>query len=71
MLQIKECNISLYEFTNSSVNKSLPLALVGSNTILQNADGSRERARRYPWGTVLVENKVYKYKYSGRIILLT
>jgi len=57
MLQIKECNISLYEFTNSSVNKSLPLALVGSNTILQNADGSRERARRYPWGTVLVENK--------------
>ena len=58
MLQLRECNISLYKFKDDSVNQSLPLAVVGSNTIIENENGVRERVRKYPWGTVFVEDRV-------------
>jgi len=58
MLQLKECDISLYNFKENIVNKSLPLAMIGSNTILENENGVRVRVRKYPWGTVFIEIRI-------------
>ena len=36
----------------------MPFAVVGSNTIIDGDEGKRVRGRKYPWGTVIIENKV-------------
>ena len=60
MLMLKEYHISLYKFTDNTINDCLPLAMVGSNTFIENEKGQRVRVRKYPWGTVFIENKVSK-----------
>ena len=37
----------------------LPFAVVGSNVVVTNDAGDRVRGRRYPWGTVNIEDQVF------------
>ncbi|XP_035711935.1 protein peanut isoform X3 [Folsomia candida] len=65
MNQIKQHQIKIYEFPDcddeeeNKINKQMrdrvPFAVVGSNTVVE-VDGKKARGRKYPWGTVLVEN---------------
>jgi len=51
-VQIREAN---YE---EKVNEEIfPFAVVGSNTIIEDASGSRYRGRKYPWGCVNIEDQ--------------
>ena len=65
---LKEYHISLYKCTDNTINDCLPLAMVGSNTFIENEKGQRVRVRKYPWGTVFIENKVSKgrFRYNVR-----
>jgi len=68
MKQIKASNIKIYEFPefeegeddakkeNQKMKDRVPFAVVGSNTIIDNADGKKVRGRKYPWGVVDIEN---------------
>lgn len=67
MQQIHLAKIKIYEFPdledaedvekkeNRRMKDRVPFAVVGSNTVIE-ADGKRVRGRRYPWGTVDIEN---------------
>ena len=66
MRQISQASIKIYDFPDESsfvfeekdkkeirnLKNRVPFAVVGSNTIIENADGKRIRGRKYPWGTV-------------------
>ena len=41
---------------NAAMMSRVPFAVVGSNTLVQSADGRQVRGRRYPWGTIEVDN---------------
>ena len=47
------------------MKKRLPFGVVGSNVVLEEG-GHRVRGRRYPWGTINIENKV---KYDALMSL--
>ena len=52
-VQIRESN------DEEKVNEEIfPFAVVGSNTIIEDASGSRYRGRKYPWGCVNIEDQV-------------
>lgn len=71
---IKKNNIEIYDFPNFrdelNFNKDerdehnfykslLPFAIISSNQISVDDDGRRRRLRKYPWGTIDVENLEY------------
>ncbi|XP_060112864.1 septin-7-like [Heteronotia binoei] len=68
MKEILEHKIKIYEFPETGdedenklvkkIKDRLPLAVVGSNTIVE-VGGRRVRGRRYPWGVAEVENDEY------------
>ena len=64
---LKEHHISLYKFKDNTINDCLPLAMVGSNTFIENEKGQRVRVRKYPWGTVFIENKVFKGRLRNNV----
>eukprot|EP00090_Calanus_glacialis_P024427 TRINITY_DN37948_c0_g1_i9.p1 TRINITY_DN37948_c0_g1~~TRINITY_DN37948_c0_g1_i9.p1 ORF type:complete len:683 (-),score=230.28 TRINITY_DN37948_c0_g1_i9:149-2197(-) len=58
--QLEESNISVYEFPSDETNPEdnlVPFAVVGSNVVVQDESGKRVRGRKYPWGTVNIEDK--------------
>ncbi|CAN9504163.1 unnamed protein product [Ophioblennius macclurei] len=65
MQEIQEHKIKIYDFPETAdedemkmirkVKDRLPLAVVGSNTIME-VNGKRVRGRQYPWGMAEVEN---------------
>ena len=62
--QLTEYEISVYEFPREddeaeSSDISLPFALVGSNTVIDQ-NGKKFRGRKYPWGCVNIEDPVSK-----------
>ncbi len=66
MNQIVQSKIRIYEFPdgeegdmeenerreNQKMKDRVPFAVVGSNTIMENAEGKKVRGRKYPWGIV-------------------
>ena len=40
------------------MKERMPFAVVGSNTIIRDQDGTTFRGREYPWGKVNIEDKV-------------
>ena len=62
MKQIIQAEIRIYEFSEdelmgNGINATeeidkVPFAVVGSNCLIENADGRKIRGRRYPWGIV-------------------
>eukprot|EP00095_Tigriopus_kingsejongensis_P006232 maker-scaffold301_size216225-snap-gene-1.17 protein:Tk06232 transcript:maker-scaffold301_size216225-snap-gene-1.17-mRNA-1 annotation:"septin-7 isoform x3" len=68
MNQIVQNRIKIYEFPesegdeenerreNQKMKDRVPFAVVGSNTVIENADGKKTRGRKYPWGIVDIEN---------------
>jgi septin 7 len=63
--EVAQHKIKIYEFPDcddeeeNKVNKMMrdrvPFAVVGSNTVVD-VEGKKLRGRKYPWGTVIVEN---------------
>ncbi|CAL8097079.1 unnamed protein product [Orchesella dallaii] len=63
--EIAQNKIKIYEFpdcddeeenkVNKMMRERVPYAVVGSNTVVE-VDGKKLRGRKYPWGTVIVEN---------------
>ena len=59
-----EAGIKIYDFpagvdgAEDWMRRRKPFAVVGSNVILGEEGGKRVRGRKYPWGTVNIENKV-------------
>jgi len=41
---------------NRKIKERVPFAVVGSNAIIDGADGKKIRGRKYPWGIVDIEN---------------
>ena len=63
--QLEEADISVYRFpgltsdTDTRADIPWPLAVVGSNTLMEEpGTGARVRARSYPWGCVNIEDQV-------------
>ena len=73
MRQISQASIKIYDFPDDgsfvfeekdkkeirNMKTRVPFAVVGSNTIIENADGKRIRGRKYPWGVVDVSNTLF------------
>ena len=69
MNQIVQSKIRVYEFPedgfeeeserreNRKMKDRVPFAVVGSNTVIEGADGKKVRGSKYPWGTVDVSLK--------------
>ncbi|XP_007260783.3 septin-5 isoform X1 [Astyanax mexicanus] len=61
IFQFPECDPNedeLYRQQDLEIKKSIPFAVVGSNTTVEH-NGKRIRARLYPWGVVEVENPAH------------
>ena len=41
---------------NRKMKERVPFAIVGSNCMIENADGKKVRGRKYPWGIVDVSS---------------
>jgi len=66
--QIAAAKIKIYEFPeiengeeverreNKKLKERVPFAVVGSNMVIEVEGGKKVRGRRYPWGTVDIEN---------------
>ena len=73
MNQIEENEISIYKFPEDeesnkpSIMSKLPFAVVGSNVVVTNHNGEKVRGRRYPWGTVNIEDQVCKQEQTSFI----
>ncbi|KAI2652592.1 Septin-7 [Labeo rohita] len=73
MREIQEHKIKIYEFPETDdeeesklvkkIKDRLPLAVVGSNTIIE-VNGKRVRGRQYPWG--VAEEVIFNFK-MGRV----
>ncbi len=71
--QIVQSKIKIYDFPdyedgeaeenerreNQRLKERVPFAVVGSNTIIETAEGKKVRGRKYPWGIVDVSMKIY------------
>jgi len=64
MAQLREEKISVYEFPSDEgktdeawMRNLVPFAVVGSNSIIEDANGRKSRGRSYPWGTVNIEER--------------
>ncbi|XP_015786778.1 septin-7 [Tetranychus urticae] len=64
--QIDLHNIKIYEFPDSDgeedtkllkqLKARMPFAVIGSNYVIDTPSGGRKQARKYPWGTVEIDN---------------
>uniref|UniRef100_A0AAY5EBR1 Septin n=1 Tax=Electrophorus electricus TaxID=8005 RepID=A0AAY5EBR1_ELEEL len=81
MREIQEHKIKIYEFPDTDdeeekklvkkIKDRLPLAVVGSNTILE-VNGKRVRGRQYPWGMAEVENSEHcDFTMLGNMLIRT
>ncbi|KAI6244092.1 Septin-type G domain-containing protein [Aphelenchoides fujianensis] len=81
LAEFRNHNIEIYQFPtddeavaeqNRRMNSFVPFAVVGSMDFVTKEDGTKVRARRYPWGIVEVENKEHcDFIYLREAILRT
>lgn len=76
--QLQEHDISTYKFSTELENSTdkwmcdlAPFAVVGSNSIIQDASGNKVRGRSYPWGSVSIEDKQHCDFLALRTLLLS
>ncbi|KAJ2457133.1 Cell division control protein 3 [Coemansia sp. RSA 2424] len=55
---------------NKAIAAKVPFAVVGSEQLVERADGTKVRGRKYPWGTIEVENEAHNDFVSLRQMLL-
>ena len=74
MSQLDEYQINVYDFPHyekeQQEDKLIPFAVVGSNVVVQDESGKRVRGRKYPWGTVNIEDKNHCDFLSLRSLVL-
>ena len=72
--QLDEYQINVYDFPNyekeQPEDKLIPFAVVGSNVVVQDESGKRVRGRKYPWGTVNIEDRNHCDFLSLRSLVL-
>ncbi|XP_053203481.1 septin-7-like isoform X2 [Panonychus citri] len=66
MNQIAQHKIRIYEFPDcdeeddakllKQLKARIPFAVCGSNVVVETPSGERKRARKYPWGTIEIDN---------------
>ncbi|KAJ2401008.1 Cell division control protein 3 [Coemansia sp. RSA 2559] len=55
---------------NKAIAAKIPFSVVGSERLVERADGTRVRGRQYPWGVIEVENEMHNDFVSLRQMLL-
>ncbi|KAJ1798841.1 Cell division control protein 3 [Coemansia sp. RSA 2399] len=55
---------------NKAIAAKIPFSVVGSERLVERADGTRARGRQYPWGVIEVENETHNDFVSLRQMLL-
>jgi septin family protein len=85
MNQIVQSKIKIYEFPdceegeaeenerneNQRLKERVPFAVVGSNTIIETAEGKKVRGRKYPWGVVDVrKEELFLHSFIAKYVIL-
>lgn len=61
---LRENNIKICDFLNDEdlcerINDQSPFSFIGSNDLIENSNGQMVRGRKYPWGSVEIENESF------------
>ena len=65
MAQLQEHQINMF-----NCDEVLPFAVVGSNVLVEDGEGRKVRGRKYPWGTVNIEDTEHSDFLSLRRLIL-
>ena len=64
--QLQEHQINMF-----NCDEVLPFAVVGSNVLVDDGEGRKVRGRKYPWGTVNIEDTEHSDFLSLRRLILS
>ena len=65
--QLQDHQIDTFNFHSDEI---LPFAVVGSNVLVEDGEGGKVRGRKYPWGTVNIEDPAHSDFLSLRRLIL-
>ena len=66
--QLEDHQINIF---NVDCDEILPFAVVGSNVLVEDGEGRAVRGRKYPWGTVNIEDTEHSDFLSLRRLILS
>ena len=66
--QLKDHQINIF---NLDADQTIPFGVVGSNVTLEDGEGRKVRGRKYPWGTVDIEDPEHSDFLSLRRLILS
>ena len=66
--QLKDNQINIF---NLDADQTIPFGVVGSNVTLEDGEGRKVRGRKYPWGTVDIEDPEHSDFLSLRRMVLS
>ena len=66
--QLEDHKINIF---NVDCDEILPFAVVGSNVLVEDGEGRAVRGRKYPWGTVDIEDPEHSDFLSLRRMVLS
>ena len=66
--QMEDHQINVF---NLDCDEILPFAVVGSNVLVEDEEGRKVRGRKYPWGTVNIEDTEHSDFLSLRRLILS
>ena len=66
--QLKDHQINIF---NLDADQTIPFGVVGSNVTLEDGEGRKVRGRKYPWGTVDIEDPEHSDFLSLRRMVLS
>ena len=62
----------MFNFTDDEAgDQVIPFAVVGSNVVVEDEEGLKVRGRKYPWGTVNIEDEQHSDFSRLRTFLLS